>query len=229
MKNYDKEIPLISIHIPKCGGSSFKEAVSKWYGKNLYFHYYNEKDGLMPKKIKLKPWHLIGYKENLCIHGHFNHKRGFGVDDYYPEIKQAITFLRDPLETALSVFFYGHKLMKENKSYRNGKKFEIINDIDEFLENRNSYISYFLPKGMNRNNINQYINDYFVHIGVMEHFQKSMDILAEKLNKPIIKIGHENISKRTQEPSKDSINKFKSKCEFEYYLYDRALELNNIT
>ena len=131
MKNYNREIPLLSIHIPKCGGTSFKEALKVWYGGNLFFHYFDEKNNLMPQKIKLKSWNRNDYIKYVCIHGHFNHKRGFGVDDYYPNIKQAITFLRDPAEIALSVFFYNHRLIKEGNNYRDGKKFEMTDDVDE--------------------------------------------------------------------------------------------------
>lgn len=224
MKQYNREIPLLSIHIPKCGGTSFKEVLKEWYGGNLLLHYYNEKEGRVPKKHKLKTWYSKYYKKDLCIHGHFNHKREFGVDNYYPEIKQAITFLRDPLEIALSVFFYNHRLIKEGKNYRDKKKIEMYNDIDEFLENTNSYIKLFLPKEMLIENV----DNYFVHIGIMEHYQKSMDILAEKLGKPKIKVPHKNISQRTQNPSESSIKKFKSKCKFEYLLYEKGLKVNNI-
>lgn len=228
MKNYDRKTPLLSIHIPKCGGSSFTEALKEWYGSKLFFHYYDEKNNLMPKKVKLKSWFNGHYKKDVCIHGHFNHKRGFGIDDYYPEINQAITFLRDPIEIALSVFFYNQKLIKEGKNYRDGKKFEMTDDIDEFLENSNSYIKLFLPKELSIENIETTIDNYFVHIGIMEHYQKSMDILAEKLDKPKVQIPHINISQRTQKPSEDSIKKFKSKCELEYLLYEKGLKANHI-
>ncbi len=228
MKNYDPKTPLLSIHIPKCGGTSLKEILQKWYGDKLVFHYYNAKYSKMPKKHHLTKGDTGDYIENYCIHGHFNRIRGFGVDDYYPKIKQAITFLRDPLEISLSVFHFNNKKSKEGGFYKNGKKREFINDIDEYLENTKPYIRYHLPEKMSLENTDDFFNNYFVHIGVMEYYQESMDILADKLGKPKIQIGHKNISKRLSNPSKSSIEKFKSKCSYEYLLYNKALKVNDI-
>lgn len=50
-------------------------------------HYFDEKNGKMPVKYQYKKyWGVINIQ--YCIHGHFNGKRGFGVDDYYPELNK---------------------------------------------------------------------------------------------------------------------------------------------
>src|SRR4051812_45942379 len=97
MKAYNPKIPLLSIHIPKCGGTSFLQILRKWFGKDLHLHYFDEVNAKMPPHAPVKNF-LGMYRKDICIHGHFNHNRKFGVDDYYPEIRQAITFIRDPLE-----------------------------------------------------------------------------------------------------------------------------------
>ena len=228
MRTYNQKLPLLSIHIPKCGGTSLKSIFEEWYGNNLLEHYYNEKQAIMPKEHRLKKRFSKKYIENICIYGHFNGNRGFGVDDYYPEIKQAVTFLRDPLEIALSVFHYNKKLSKEGRNYRGGKIREITNDIDLFLKNNNSYVRYFLPQAITAKNVDYFFEEYFVHVGVVEHFQNSIDILSEKLNKPKVIVPHDNVSERLQKPSESSIAEFKSRCSFEYILYEKALRANNI-
>ena len=110
MMTYDKSNPLISLHIPKCAGQSFQAVMRAWFGKNLATHYYGESKQRMPKKIRTKKRFSNQYRTGLCIYGHFNNSRGFGVKDYYPEIDQFITVVRDPLETAASSYYYFRKV-----------------------------------------------------------------------------------------------------------------------
>src|SRR5262245_8731415 len=98
MKLYDPEKPLISLHIPKCGGTSFRAVLQHWFGPNLYRHCFYERLTKPPRKYDLEG--------GMCIHGHFNRKRQIGVSDYYPEVDQFITILRDPFEMTVSRYFY---------------------------------------------------------------------------------------------------------------------------
>lgn len=79
VKKYDKEKPVISIHIPKCGGSSVRRVLKKWYKRKLYLHYFNEPKRKMPKKYNLKSLFGRNYKRGICIHGHYNKVTGFGI------------------------------------------------------------------------------------------------------------------------------------------------------
>lgn len=221
MKSYDHNVPLLSIHIPKCGGTSFINVLHAWFGKGLYQHYFDEVHAKMPAKAPLKKF-FGTYRPDFCIHGHFNSDRRFGVDDYYPEIRQAITFIRDPLEIHLSVFYYNHKMMEQGILFRDGKKRVITNDVDEFLEAGSPIIKSFLPMNVTQENIEEYFNKYFVHVGIIEDYQRSLDILAEKLGKRKMTIAKENASVRFSSPSASSIEKFKSKCAFDYLFYDYA-------
>ncbi|MBW1940370.1 MAG: sulfotransferase family 2 domain-containing protein [Deltaproteobacteria bacterium] len=111
MKKYDSTIPLISIHIPKCAGTSFAEILTAWFGRGFLQHYPDEKNNKSPKKHNI----YIGkhFKPRLCIHGHFNNNRGNGVQDYYPNVDQYIMILRDPFEVYLSNYFYVKRLRKD--------------------------------------------------------------------------------------------------------------------
>jgi hypothetical protein len=224
MKVYDPKIPLISIHVPKCGGSSFLGVLQSWFGNNLHLHYFDEKTSAMPAKVPMRRFPFNSYKPGLCIHGHFNRYRKFGVDDYYPQIKQAITFLRDPLEITLSNFHYAHKLIKEDRLYREGEKITFTKDIDEYLEKTGSFIPYFFPADLDENKLEWYFSNYFIHVGVIEQYQRSIDQLAEKLGRPSVKIAAENRSARGAEPSASAVKKFQEKCRFEYLFYNYALK-----
>ena len=41
-----------------------------------------------------------------CVYGHFNGARGFGVEDYYPEVMQFFGFFREPFDRFLSQYFF---------------------------------------------------------------------------------------------------------------------------
>jgi len=222
MKRYNPRIPLISIHIPKCGGTSLKEVLKEWFGNRLFLHYYDLKNSKMPQRIKTRKL-FFGNISGICIHGHFNKNEGFGINEYYPDTKQAITFLRDPLEVQLSVFYYRHQQDKLGLFNRSGKPKNLTLDVDEFLETSTPYINNFFPDDFNAETFEKYMNDFFIHIGIIEDYQNSLNILADKLNKPRIKVPHINSSERFSTPSESSIKKFKEKCIWEYEIYNRAI------
>ena len=104
VKIYESSQPLIFIHIPKTAGVSVTEIFNGWYGDRLLLHYHDEVAEKMPAKYDLKSIHDALLP--ICIYGHFNRKRGFGLEDYYPDINQFITILRDPFERAISGYFF---------------------------------------------------------------------------------------------------------------------------
>jgi len=80
MKPYDKYKPLVSIHIPKCGGTAFQSVLKSWFKKKLYLHYFVEKQNRMPEQhnVKISFLSRVFHKKGACIHGHFNKSRGLG-------------------------------------------------------------------------------------------------------------------------------------------------------
>ena len=224
--SYSKKI--FFIHIPKCGGTSFLEILKNWFGKKLYLHYYDEKTITKPKKLKLKKTFSNSYISDLCIHGHFNKSRGFGISDYYPGIKQFITILRDPVEMQISRYFHWKKQIETGNDLRDGQKiyFEYKN-IDDFLDKTNSAMLLHFPKEITNDNYVECIDSNFIHIGVINDLQNSVNKIADKLRKPRIAISHNNPSERTENPSASTIKRFMEKSKLEYKIYNYALKLND--
>jgi hypothetical protein len=227
---YNKKEILISLHIPKCGGTSFDRVLKKWFGFGFHRHYMNHSKIKLPKKAP-----LLTLKNYIpaCIHGHFDKQTDtVGVFDYYPESKQFITLYRDPLEIQLSYYFYARKLIQDGNWFWNGKKINegdhLGKDVDEHLEQKSEYkwLTRFIAWQINENNYKEIIENNFIHIGITEDLQKSVDIFSEKLNKKKLNIGIENASKRSETPSESSIKKFKEKHHLEYLFYDYACKLN---
>ena len=97
---YDPARPLFSLHVPKTAGTSFRNDLEGWFGReNMAFHYRGDQ-GEPPPRAILRP--------GLCVHGHFNRLRGIGVRQYYPQADQFIVFLRDPFDRFVSNWRYLH-------------------------------------------------------------------------------------------------------------------------
>lgn len=227
MKSYDPSEPLFSIHIPKSGGSSFGKVLKQWYGNKLQLHYFDEQKKKMPSPVRLTRFFSGKTINGICIHGHFNALRGFGIRQQYPEAGQFISFLRDPVEMQISLFFFQQERQNQGQFYRDGEKAELFTDnVDEFLERSEPHMLLHFPSALNRSNFKVFIKTHFVHLGLAEDLQNSVDILAEKLGKPKVQLPHLNQSDRSQNPSESSMVKFREKCDFEMELYEFARELH---
>lgn len=228
MRQYNPKEYLLSLHIPKSGGTSFTEILKKWFWPGFHAHYFDHRLNRMPLPIrKFKPpLHNLGLFP-LCIHGHFEEE--CGVYESYPNASQFITLLRDPLELQISLFFdHQRRLQEAGALYWKGQKVEMgfNGNLDGWVENRPSFLLKFLPWDINKNNYKEVLNEHFIHIGTTETLQKSIDIFAQKLHKKNIKISHLNKSERFQQPSESSVKIFKEKHELEYLIYNYALSLN---
>ena len=88
----DSAIVLVSIHIPKTGGSTLLTILQQVYAGRLQLAYGDERD----KAVECP----------LCYHGH-------AVIDKFADALNALpnarwmTFLRDPLRSAVSLYHYG--------------------------------------------------------------------------------------------------------------------------
>lgn len=98
---------LISVHLPKTGGSSFRETLQGHYGDQLCFDYGDRPmaQGTLRRlaraaacRWRLSPPDLSGCR---CVHGHF-------LPFKYLSLKNAsfATWLRDPVELSISRYYY---------------------------------------------------------------------------------------------------------------------------
>lgn len=216
MKAYDPEKPLISLHIPKCAGQSFRQVLNQWFGGHLFIHYFQQYNALPPKHA-LKP--------GMCIHGHFNRTKKMGTADYYPTVDQFITILRDPLEIAISNYFFWKKKERSRQLklgiIKEGDEHDYRN-IDDFFKKRpRSHILNFMPCDLTVKNYKQILETKFIWIGLSENLQASVDILSKLLGFERASINHVNASKRDEELSSINRKAFidNNQSEFEIYQY----------
>jgi hypothetical protein len=225
MRDYDPDKPLISIHIPKCAGTSFNDVLKKWFGKGLHGHYYDEEHDRPPAKATFRPG-LFGRPRRFCVHGHFNRTRGTGPLDYYPDADQYITILRDPFEVHVSHFFWAKRL--GDNLYRGGEAHHLRDeayDLARYLEEEpRSFLLNYMPYPLTEDDMAERIERDFVYVGVAEDLQTSVDRLADRLGFKRVKVPTLNVAKRYENLPEGARERFRKDNPVECALYDYALE-----
>ena len=231
---YDPDAPLLSLHVPKTAGTSLRLMMEQWFCReNMRLHYQDHRTLAPPPKYSLEG--------PICVHGHFDATRGYGVDQYYPEAKQFITFLRDPFDRAVSLYFFirSHHLSRtpldrikrvfgQRADEAAFMPFErwIPFLIEEHLAGRSLSSSWHLPGGPDLQAIKTNMERRCVFIGVTERFDLSVAALSRLLRKTVRVPQHVNRTSRgAQDLSRwrsDYINAFTE----EYELYELAVNLN---
>lgn len=230
MNKYVSSCELFSLHIPKCGGTSFTKVLRQWFWPSFHSHYIaHDQGGRMPgHPHPVKALLHLSRLKPMVIHGHFEDEAG--LFDYYPKASQFITILRDPLEMQLSLYWDHQRRIREfGTLYWKGQPvaMEYGGDLDRWVAERPFYLMPFLPFDLTMENFRERLEQRFVHVGVMEHFQESVNRLAERLGKKPVVVPELNQSPRESEPSAAAVQAFKERCALEYAIYDWALELNS--
>ncbi len=180
--NYDDTLPLVSIHIPKTGGSSFLLILREWFGPDrVHVHYPGERLTHIPE----------GLSGGDCIHGHFNAARGFRIDDVISSGGQFITFLRDPFERFVSQWSFIHRGVRNEEACLGDEAVDHFRNwmglrAAEQKEGRNSWsLIWHFPQKVREKCSLAEIERHFVFIGEMARYEASVSALASRLNKPV--------------------------------------------
>lgn len=203
MKQYNPALPVISVHIPKCGGISFKTILHKWFGDGLLEHLEESIENPVPPKHELPSGSVLDdYPDGLCIHGHFHNDRQWGVEDYYPGMTQQITFVRDPWEIVKSMYFYRkhQKAIGSPTEAWDGNAFhEAYPDLQAWLSvQHQSHIPNYLPRALNLDNYKDLLEEHFLFMATLEDFQLGVNVLGRILDKPTILTPIENAAPRRE-------------------------------
>jgi len=216
MKTYNPGKPLISLHVPKCAGQSFRRLLTGWFCDNFFIHYFQQHNAL-PEKHPLKP--------GMCIHGHFDKRKNIGAKDYYPAVDQFITLWRDPLEMAISNYFFWKRKARQRQIdlgiITEGGEHD-YKSIDDFFRKRpRSHILDFLPDDLTPGNYREILESRFVWIGLVENLDESLPVLADCLGFKQVPIDRINVSPRDEELSPDLKEAYidNNRLEFNIYRY----------
>ena len=170
-------IELISVHIPKCAGTSFSTALRRVYGNSLLGDQVDQPmDPEMPFQKNFAAWKEEQDRKPAppgirAIHGHFWAGK---YERQAPHAKR-ITWLRHPIKRLLSHYYFW--LSKPELPHSLHKY---------FIQNKLSLLEFAgLPQLRNLMQ-NLFLRDrsldQFDFVGISEHFQEDLDSLCRQMN-----------------------------------------------
>lgn len=142
------------------------------------------------------------------------------MQDYYPDINQFITVIRDPLETAASSYYYcrkvGGKLADQSRVPKE--------DINTYLKTAKSDILSHLPFEFTWKNHEEILSTKFIHVGLTEELDATIEAIAHKLGFEPIPVETLNQTKRDQTIADETRQIFIDNHPLEYAIYNFAKE-----
>lgn len=201
---------LISMHIPKVAGTSFRKILEKTFGKSLLSEYGSKH----PSYERFCQYDLSSASKLQeqginCLHGHFRIRKYKDFDADF------ITWFRDPLAMIPSTYYY----LKKN--YPNHPRFPRKNC--SLLE----FINYDINKNIMSDHCDQFdIND-FAAIGIVERFDESVQQICQivDLKKPESKVVV-NVNKDKSDLSQEEMEAIKRHNAQDIELYESAVKLH---
>ena len=199
----------------KCGGTSVVITLDKWF--KVMFDHTEDPNGLyqdLNDYYRYK-YNLENFHSDTCLVAHFQFD-GFFLSQRYPEALKrpgefkTFTFIRDPLQLVISLYYYGRK--------------RIHRSLENFIMGEENFLAKRFP--CNEENYKDVLDRYFF-IGIVEKMQESFDRLADLTSKKRIKLPLVNKSVKDDQSSKlseDFIKRFKENNKLDYLIYEYCME-----
>jgi hypothetical protein len=224
---------LISVHMPKAGGMSFRSLLEMHYG-NRFMHDYSDlpintppeerhkmAEASFEKSSQTLKW-KFKHRKVSCIHGHFIPYKYAGLVG--KKNVQFVTWLRDPLERLASHyhFWFRHYNAETTPGLLHRKVVEENWSFEDFCfsEEMKNFYAQFLWK---------FPITQFDFVGITEHFDEDIHYFAKQF------LGRESIEipATNQNPTKptsyfeeaDLVKKLKDFYAEDYRIYEAALEM----
>ena len=227
MRQYDPAKPILYTHIPKCAGSSVVRLLRIWFGNEYHKLNQDETQDIVLPRVETRDAQGNWLPKVKCIHGHFNHGRGYGLPYFYPEIDQYFTILRDPFDVTVSMYFFAKGRSREGRFWFRGEPVDLRHQFPSVESYVNTYPYWLfdhIPQDITLQNYEAKLHDRFVYIGVFEDLQTTIDNLGKILGKESAVLPHINVSKYDEMVPEHLRKKFYHDYPLLKRIYDFALE-----
>ena len=231
---------IIFLHLPKAGGTTLR---------HIFYDQYNYlKEGeLFTVNRTKETFKFLELSEEekskiKVLIGHFP----FGLHNHLSGDFKYVTFMRDPIDRAISAYFY-------NKGNNTSDVYEIINknnfSLEEYLDaniepwSNNAMTKHFAGCTLDEfkqectqemfEKAKENLKNHCIAVGLTENFDESLKILRSKLNWSKIKYESKNITPKKKEKvdlNENVLNKIKTlnNYDIEFYKLGKSIFENDI-
>ena len=163
---------IVSVHIRKCAGTTFKAALGGFYGDRAMFDYGDEIGSDTAKSVTKRAYRYdqaVARKDQIetdydIIHGHF-----FAQKYQFLDVKlQYSTVLRHPVARILSNYFY----LKRNPDRQHGDAY-VVNELGYDLE---QYIEHPDSQNLQAHFLGDVALSAFAFVGISEHYVQTLKL-----------------------------------------------------
>lgn len=173
------QVALVSVHIPKTAGTSFRNTLQAVYGESAVARL---DINLGSKDIKFNEQAFTAHKvpsSVRVVHGHFCPADLQATFALQPEVPY-ITWLRDPVDRVASNYYYLAKRLAEELD-ESGRGLNILSKMQRTL------MEYARAKN-NCNRMSRFLNGIsltqLAFVGIVEHYHEDLAELSRLLNWP---------------------------------------------
>jgi len=216
------ELELISIHIPKTAGTSFRNTLKGVYGQEAVIRLDIELEAPVVR-INEQPYHSRQLPAWARVaHGHFSYPLLQQHFDLPQRDIPLITWLRDPVERVISNYYYLSKRLAEELD-------EASKGLNILLKMERRLMEYARdPKSRNR--MSRFLQgvplEDFHFVGIQDYYSEDLEYLSDSLNWPKFEeFTHNRTGKAYDEVSPKQKDEIRALNEEDVRLYEQALEL----
>jgi hypothetical protein len=218
-KRIAHKLKLVSVHIPKTAGTSFRNTLKEVYGTDQVVRLdVNLEDEVI--RVNEQLWNRKKLsKEVQVVHGHFSPHL---FEKYFRSSPAPfVTWLRDPVERVISNYYYLEKRLKEELQEEK-KGLNILSKMQRSLPE-------YVADPLNQNRIAKFLQgrslDDFAFVGIQEYYADDLQQLGRILSWKEVPHYHHNATGKSRAVG-DALREEIIRCNQEdVALYKHALSL----
>ncbi len=209
------DMELISIHVPKTAGSSFRRILESVYANDGEFQpVYDKEQGMED----LWQDRLPDFDRRVrAIHGHFPATRA--LLQRYPRAR-LIAWLRDPVDRTISYYHYWQRIPSHGNPAH-----------DQFLAAKPDLLE-FASHPMMQQEMLEYFKrialQEFFFIGFLERFDQDLEELADRMEWALPEIPRENSASETRLVDAETMKKMRIALSESVDLYQRVKRMRGL-